>query len=74
MMDAAISNGFGIKRLKNLNTCSNLKRSLIIFLIVSAWCLKQGLSNDNTFSRFETGDTVPLKKKRHYFQGKLGGI
>ncbi len=59
-MDAAISNGFGIKRLKNLNTCSNLKRSLIIFLIVSAWCLKQGLSNDNTFSRFETGDTVPL--------------
>ncbi len=31
MMEAAISNGFGIKRLKNLNTFSNLKRILIIF-------------------------------------------
>jgi hypothetical protein len=61
MMDAAILNGFGIKRLKNLNTSSNLKRSLKFFLIVSAWCLRQGLSNDNTFIRFETGDTVPLR-------------
>ncbi len=59
-MEAAISNGFSIKRLKILNICSNLKRNLIIFLIVSAWYLNQGLSYDNTFSRFQTGDTVPL--------------
>ncbi len=59
-MEAAILNGFGIRRLKNLNTCSNLKRSSIILLIVSAWCLKQTYPNDNTFGRFQTGDTVPL--------------
>jgi hypothetical protein len=62
MLEAAISNGFGIKRLKNLNTCSNLKKSFIIFLIVNTWCLKQGLSNDNPFSQFETVDTVPLNQ------------
>ncbi len=59
-MEAAISNGFGIKCLKVLNICSNLKRNVIIFLIVSAWYLNQGLSYDNTFSRFQTSDTVPL--------------
>jgi hypothetical protein len=52
MIEVAISNGFGIKRLRILNTFGNLKGHLIIFLIVSALCLNQGLSNVKTFSRF----------------------
>jgi hypothetical protein len=35
-MEVAISNGFGIKHLRILNTFDNLKSHLIIFLIVSA--------------------------------------
>jgi hypothetical protein len=36
MIEVAILNGFGIKRLRILHTFGNLKGHLIIFLIVSA--------------------------------------
>jgi hypothetical protein len=36
MIEAAILNGIGIKRLRILNTSSNLKGNLIFFKIVSA--------------------------------------
>jgi hypothetical protein len=45
-------NGFGIKRLRILNTCNNFKGYLTILLIISARCLKQGLSNDSIFGQF----------------------
>ncbi len=39
---------------------------LIIFLLVSAWSLNQGLSSDTTFSLLETNDTVhsPFNAKK----------
>ncbi len=52
MIEVAILNGFGIKRLRILHTFGNLKGHLIIFLIVSAWFPNQGLSNVKTFNRF----------------------
>ncbi len=51
-MEVAISNGFGIKHLRIFNTFDNWKGHIIIFQIVSAWCLNQGLSNVKTFSWF----------------------
>jgi hypothetical protein len=66
MMEAAILNGFGIKRLRILNTCSNFTANLIIFLIVSARCLKQCLFCDNPLADFELVTQSLLVTSRHF--------
>jgi hypothetical protein len=74
MIEVANSNGFGIKRLRILNTFGNLKAHLILFLIVSAWCLNQGLSIVKTFSRLDVQAALVTIVKKFADDTKLGQI